>query len=269
MLFNLKKFQKLQIFKDTTVLIVIAFSTFFVVMSILLSVFIPKAEEIIPVTINILLAVAAFWYTLETHKLFATQSFENTFFELLQLHLKIADSLRYDQDDKVHIGRSCFTAFYIELKEHYEVAFAEAKPSHFSSKEEALEFEKNLIDKAFQNFYQDENRERLGHYFRNLFNLIKFVDNHWMGDKQRYMNLIRAQFSAHEEMIIFYDAQFYSHCYKIALGNHVKNQRFKNLIKEYHLLKDIAVNLFFDMASSEKQRFDNKHFSIYINEFMK
>ncbi|OQW92241.1 MAG: hypothetical protein BWK79_15065, partial [Beggiatoa sp. IS2] len=122
---------------------------------------------------------------------------------------------------------------------------------------------------AFQNFYRAENRERLGHYFRNLFNLIKFVDGHWIGDKRRYMNLVRAQFSAHEEMIIFYDAQFYSHFYKMALGNNVKNQRFKNLIKEYHLLKDIVVNLFLDMSASENQRFDNKHFSIYINEFMK
>lgn len=243
---------------------------------------IPTAEESIPVVVNVLLAIMALWYTIEAQllrksadsqlrllekqgRLFEVQNFESTFFQLLELHLNIADNLRYDKGETVYVGRACFAAFYAELKACYEQAFADAYALKVSDdKEAALEFEKNLIDTAYQAFYKAGNRERLGHYFRNLYNLIKFVDSREeITDKKKYMNLIRAQFSAHEEMLIFYDAQFYSHCFRTALDN--KSHRLKNFIRQHELLKDVTADLFFDFSC----RYDTKHFALYASEFLR
>ncbi|OQW94567.1 MAG: hypothetical protein BWK79_05470 [Beggiatoa sp. IS2] len=272
---------KQQFFKiPTTILIILSYLSF-VTLGITSLFFIPKMEEVIPVIVNILLAIMAFWYTLEAQllrksadeqlrllekqgRLFEIQNFESTFFQLLELHLKIADNLRYDKGNAVYVGRACFAAFYAELKACYEIAFTEARPLDVSNKEAALEFEKNLIDTAFQSFYKAGNRERLGHYFRNLYNLIKFVDGREeITDKKKYMNLIRAQFSAHEEMLIFYDAQFHSHCFRTALDN--KSHRLKNLIRKHELLKDVAAELFFDFSF----RYETKHFALYASEFLR
>lgn len=53
------------------------------------------------------------------------------------------------------------------------------------------------------------NQARLGHYFRHLFQMIKFVDQSSIindSDKDTYIKTLRAQLSAHEQLILFYSA---------------------------------------------------------------
>lgn len=250
--------------------------------------FIEGIEEGIPTIVNIFLAALAFWYSVETWllrkeasnqlnlleeqgELFKIQSFESTFFQLLQLHLKVSDNLRYDKEGTTYFGRVCFAKFYVDLKGNYSEVFLNLPPQESLTKEQALEIEKVLIDKAFATFYTTENRDRLGHYFRNFYHLIQFVHSAKdIIDKQSYVNLLRAQLSSHEEMLIFYHAQFYSHHYKIALTGNKENEKFKMMLKEYNLLEGISLDMFLDVSVHvEQQRYDTKHFSIYACEFLK
>jgi len=249
---------------------------------------IQEIEQIIPIVVNTLLAVLAFWYTLETRlmrkeannqlvllqeqgELFKIQSFESTFFQLLQLHLKIADNLRYVRKDITYLGRTCFSEFYAELTERYVEVFLNSQSTPYPvDKAQALEIEKGLIDKAFEKFYRAENRDRLGHYFRNLYHLIQFIHTaEEIVDKQKYANLIRAQLSSHEEMLIFYHAQFYSHHYKIALSGNREYERYRTLLKTYNLLEGVVLDMFLDASAQVEQRSDTKHFSIYAGNFIK
>lgn len=264
------------------------FLALFLSISSIILLFIQEVDQVIPIIINTLLAILAFWYTLETHflrkeannqlmllkeqgELFRIQSFESTFFQLLQLHLKIADNLRYDRNNTTYVGRACFAEFYAELKEHYLTVFLDDSTlKNAVDKAQALETEKHLIDKAFEKFYRTENRDRLGHYFRNFYHLIEFIHvSDETLNKQKYANLVRAQLSSHEEMLIFYHAQFYSHHYKIVLSGNAEHKKYKTLLKTYNLLEGVVLDMFLDASTQAEQRVDTKHFSIYACHFLK
>lgn len=53
----------------------------------------------------------------------------------------------------------------------------------------------------FHQLYHDE----LGHYFRNIYQILKFVDQSSIDNKQLYTNLLRAQLSSDELAILFYN----------------------------------------------------------------
>lgn len=75
-------------------------------------------------------------------------------------------------------------------------------------------FVNKLIDTCSQ--YMDEenqyikfngNQARLGHYFRHLFQVVKFVDQSKIvneSEKYFYLKTLRAQLSSHEQLLLFY-----------------------------------------------------------------
>jgi hypothetical protein len=116
-------------------------------------------------------------------------------------------------------GRDCFRFFYKRLKPFYTNRLNEKN--------------KNLnpyyvINDSYQELFQVYQKD-LGHYFRNLYNLIKFVHNSDVKDKHVYTNIIRAQLSSHELLMLFYNS----------ISNY-GNEKFKPLIENYHLLKNIS-----------------------------
>ena len=75
-----------------------------------------------------------------------------------------------------------------------------------------------------------EYQSSIGHYFRNLYNVVKFVHEHdfpkKFEKKKAYTNLIRAQLSSNELVLLFYNC----------LSN--RGSKFKTLVEEYSLLED-------------------------------
>jgi hypothetical protein len=68
----------------------------------------------------------------------------------------------------------------------------------------------------------------LGHYFRNLYHMVKFVENSKVMDKRVYMGLLRAQLSNYELVLLAYNGM-----YKYGI------KKFKPLIEKHKLLKTI------------------------------
>lgn len=131
------------------------------------------------------------------------QNFESSFFELLGLHSEIINSMEFDRiinhTASTYSGRKCFAHMLSELKKRvsYKKFFAEYQ------------------------FHVD-------HYFRHLFNVIKFVDeNEFLRKekKQHYTNLIRAQLSTDELGVLFYH------------GLNKQGEKFKDLIEKYALFE--------------------------------
>lgn len=83
-----------------------------------------------------------------------------------------------------------------------------------------------LVSRCNDFFYS--NQATLGHYFRTLYNIIKFVKQSNVPNKRFYTNLVRAQISEDETLVIFYDCL-----------SELGSERFKPLVEEFALLKTI------------------------------
>lgn len=135
------------------------------------------------------------------------QNFENTFFQMLKLHHEIVDS----------INRREFVGFKSRLKSNY-----------LNLK---VQNEQSRINMMYTKFFEDHNSD-LGHYFRNLYRIIKFINekgSEFFEEKYFYTSLVRAQLSNPELILLFYNCLSHYGC-----------ERFKPLIEEFHLLKNIS-----------------------------
>lgn len=158
------------------------------------------------------------------------QKFENTFFQLLANHNAIVNSLdlwrnRNTGREVLAQGRDCFVIFHNRLQSKI------SKPR-----------EKHSIDKILEIYVQffQENVSDLGHYFRNLYHIIKFVEESQIEDKKRYTNFVRAQLSVGELALLFYNCL-----------SEFGNEKFKPLIEKYSLLKNMDYGLLFNQEHLE------------------
>ena len=98
----------------------------------------------------------------------------------------------------------------------------------------------------YQNLY-DGLQGDLGHYFRNLYHLIKFVDESQDIEnefKKNYTTLVRAQLSAYEQALLFYNCI------------HPHSEEFYLLIEKYSLFHNLNEEILLD--PSHEDYFDPK-----------
>ena len=126
-----------------------------------------------------------------------TQAIENTFFNILDLHHKIIDGLKFDPSifpeseieknerlaglksnkNTISHGRNVFDAIILEIRNRT-----------ISSPQKVMEQYKYL---------QDQHNHVLGHYFRNFYQALKFIDSYADNllskkDKEKYSGILRA-----------------------------------------------------------------------------
>jgi len=179
----------------------------------------------------------------EQSKTLKLQQFESTFFSMLNLHHDIVKSISTIKiiketshgltttKERVLAGRECFVFFYQVFGAYY---------SKLRSEKDGTETaELLLIDKSYTTFYR-EFQSNLSHYFRNLYNILKFIHKKNPGDKFFYSNLLRAQLSASELLLLFYNclSQF--------------GEKFKPLIEEYHFLQNMPKKPLIDKSLHTK-----------------
>jgi hypothetical protein len=198
----------------------------------------------------------------ETRKVFKIQSetlkkqqFESTFFNLVNLHHQIVnsidlkstrdkyglierfrnrgalkDKLPNERITEITTGRDCFVKFRNGLKYHYY------------EKEESNDLEElSFIKKVYDEYYE-KHQSDLGHYFRNLYHIFKFIKNSEVENKQMYTSLVRAQLSNDELFLLFYN------------GLSDMGKKFKPLIEEFKILKTLNPKSLIDME---------KHYGFY------
>jgi hypothetical protein len=154
------------------------------------------------------------------NRTFRQQTFDNAFFQMLSLHHQIVNSIDLTgpsaDGDATKRGRDCFVKFYEDLKQLFSSdAQSKADPTRGNV----------LI--AYGELYRKIQPD-VGHYFRNLYNIIKFVDRSEIEEKRVYTNLVRAQLSSHELLLLFYNCL-----------THLGNEKFKPLVETYSLLKNM------------------------------
>jgi hypothetical protein len=172
---------------------------------------------------------------IEQNNTLKLQKFENTFFQLLKNHNDIVNSidLRIQRSGRITAqGRDCFKSFYERIKGKIK--------------------KNDLRDSinAYMDYYKEQQSD-LGHYYRNMYQILKFIkESDFIDNAKRYSNILRAQLSSFELVLLFYNC----------LGPYGK-VKFKPLIEEFAFLKNINVDLLFDKShiiAYEKSAFGNK-----------
>lgn len=146
------------------------------------------------------------------------QTFEATFFQLLALHNEIVNAAKVPSQSLT--GRACFKFYLDEL---------EGRIINASGSSNLTQSTKNYTHfaVAYDSFYTDYEAS-LGHYFRLLYNIVKFVDSSDSTDRRFYTNLVRSQLSSAELKLIFYNCL-----------THWGVDKFKPLVERYALLKTV------------------------------
>ncbi len=157
----------------------------------------------------------------EQNKSLRQQTLENTLFNLIDLHLTIVNGMKY-VDTKISlrspsqtimkevVGRSSFPKFFDELKR-------------------ILKTSEN-IHEAYKTWYPNRESE-LGHYFRSLYNMMRYIDEQGNEQAVMYSRLVRSQLSREELGLLFYN------------GLGPWGAKFKPLIERYALLKHLSTQL--------------------------
>jgi hypothetical protein len=143
------------------------------------------------------------------------QRFENTFFSLLASHMQLVESLRLEMHNVVHQGRECFKWAYDLLGDQNRHGVYVAGG------------ELEGLRTVYERFYEHR-QVLLGHYFRSLYHLIKFVKAAPIDNQRQYTSLVRAQLSSYEQAMLFYNC----------LSEHGFD-KFKPLVEEFALLENM------------------------------
>ena len=160
------------------------------------------------------------------------QRFENTYFQMLNLHHEIVTNLEYTSDYGEFKGREIFKRFLVEMTDSMQKHLFISKPHGNEEKSISLTELTEKIELEYCNLFEDHFNTYLGHYFRNLYHIYKFVyfsDLISKEEKGFYASLIRAQLSEEElETSVFN-----------AITEGYGNPNFTFLMKEYDMLKNM------------------------------
>ena len=167
-------------------------------------------------------------------KLVSVQQFESTLFNLINMFQEITQSMTLmtitvTGGERHRKGKECFYGFYQKLKEEI---------NNVNSSNDLKE-----LQDAYEKFYE-KYEDKLGHYFRTMYRIYKFLDaNHELSEKEKndYSDLIRAQLSTYEEILILYNIlspygeKFIQYVEKYELLDGLK-ENHKSLEQKEHLL---------------------------------
>lgn len=146
----------------------------------------------------------------QSREVFAKQQFESSFFQLLNVHLTIVNSLSDQGKGK---------AYFVELKNDLGNVYNKTARGTIAFRvEEAID--------SYSIIY-NRNKDELAYYFRILYRLFKLIDSSANIDKSFYAKIIRAQLSESELLLLFYNSKT------------KEGDRFQSIIIDYNLLKHL------------------------------
>lgn len=151
----------------------------------------------------------------EQTKTLSIQRFENTFFSLLANHHEVVNNLslekttadfsilKYDKRELFEYSRKKLN---IELRFEHSILNKKIKSG---VEVNSIEYQYGHTVKAYKQFFFHENRQLLGHYFRNLYHIFKFIyfsQEVSTIQKKMYSAIARAQLSSTELYLLLFNS---------------------------------------------------------------
>lgn len=157
-----------------------------------------------------------------------SQNFESTFFQMLRLHNDIVGAMRADYTRMADNGpyavpvtsRDCFLEYERSLRVTL-CGFGDC-PQDIDG-----------VRQGYDSFWRAD-QQALGHYFRYLYRVFKFIDEEGANEKHRYSGIAGAPLSDLELLLLYYNCLV------------PQGERFKPLAEEYALFDNLPIDLLFD-----------------------
>lgn len=153
---------------------------------------------------------------------FNFQRFENTFFNMLSLQNDILNELEFKTENlssSKNPNKDSTRSRYVfgSILRWIDGSVDESNP----------------LDN-YDEFQVNENQV-VGHYFRNLYQILKFVDEATISDvdKVKYARILRGQLSSDEIAVLFFNC----------LSSKVDSGQFRKYVIKYKMLEHITVNI--------------------------
>ena len=203
------------------------------------------------------------------NKTLKAQRFENTFFNLVSLHNQIVNDIDYNKTISKSFKMGDTETIIVKGRDVFRDRFNNLN----SDLEDCEDFNETYLE-----FYEKRKTD-FGHYFRNLYRIIKMVHqtefitqqeleteldrecnkdefnlcNHI--ERYKYTSIVRAQLSDYELLLLFYNC---------LSDNGI--EKFKPLVEEYALLKNLPQGDVYDQSliskyleSAYKNKNENKN----------
>lgn len=175
------------------------------------------------------------------------QNFENTFFKMIDLFNNVIKDLNLKYNEKEEYIGIQRTTYFIKIG---NIVIKQKTQINIKGKEVVyellslfLQYEK-IIDKDFTRKivgrYEDFHNEfesNIGHYFGTIYQILKFIDESSITNKENYSNLFRAQFSKLELEFLFYHST-----------SKKAESKFTPLLIKYEFLEHIDISHINDLA---------------------
>lgn len=191
-----------------------------------------------------LLTVILLIITLDSqNKNATTNQFESSFFELFRLHKEITDRIvgeiyvpifgnERKGDWGTFEGLEFFDKLSKRIDRQFDVSYKNIKRESIKeSLREEIEYDQNEMQNEIDEFYDElySGREsELGHYFRSLYHLLKFVDKADIDNPKKYTDLVQAYLTDAELHCTFYNGI-----------SRFGREKFKPLLDKYSFLENI------------------------------
>jgi uncharacterized membrane protein YidH (DUF202 family) len=175
------------------------------------------------------------------------ERFESVFFELLNLHNSIIENIdgpvqvipsveeigkvSYTPGNTIYTGRRFFERLAKQLRKEFK---------DYCARSYVMGNEREKVDVFYKAFFATY-QAQLGHYFRNLYHVVAFIDESAVDERRKYLKILRAQVSAPELAVLFYNG----------LGPYGV-ERFKPLIEKYAFFEQFDLD---DLINREHKAF--------------
>ncbi|MCF5885415.1 putative phage abortive infection protein [Aeromonas veronii] len=196
-----------------------------------------------------------------------TQAIENTFFSMLSLHHGIVENLHFSTDNfnmdgnilKNTLARSQAQLNIFKL--NGESARGAASFSALLKLLNTYSVDESDTIKIYK-YIQENHNHLFGHYFRNLYQIIKFIDTNKHIDeidKKKYISILRSQISTYETVALFIN------CYQDV----VDDGKFRYLLIKYHMLEHMPITKSRDSNRDAIYKITNFNFIIASSKTIK
>lgn len=172
------------------------------------------------------------------------QSFENRLFNMISLHHEIVNGIDLRVKGEVtSSGRDCLRVFYKRLVKEFAPAL----------RGDNLNYKDGILS-GYAKFYEKHAHE-LGHYFRNIYRILKFIEESDIPRKSEYSGILRAQLSNPELALLFYN------------GITVRGDKLKPLAEKYALFENLEPNQL-ARKDDDSRFYEAEAFGEHIDLFM-
>ncbi|MFU8618288.1 putative phage abortive infection protein [Neisseria sp. LACPHL-SPEC-2024-00856] len=155
-------------------------------------------------------------------------------FKLIENHHYILRSLMAKDDEgEIHRGIDTFWLFRGMLEKGYKIQSRnteEKKENAKGAEEKKNGKDINSLKESYNFIYKEQQqRQYLGHYFRNLFHIFKFIDESQFNEKEKseYAEIVRAQLSYLELHFLFLNCLI------------EEGEDFRQYVTKFELLKEL------------------------------